>query len=243
MGSEENIWVVIPAAGVGSRMKSTTPKQYMMLNQAPVIEHTLSLFKHTAEIREIVIAISPADEYWDSLDDKIKLNVTVINGGNERCDSVLNGLRELENRVQLNDWVLVHDAARPCLRRDDLELLIKKLSGNEVGGILAIPVRDTMKRSGKRAGRLEGEEQSFIEETIEREHLWHALTPQMFRYGLLKEALESALNDGRRITDEASAMEVAGYNPLLIEGHADNLKITRPEDLELAAFYLRQQEN
>ena len=127
---------------------------------------------------------------------------------------------------------MVHDAARPCLRHDDLTLLLESLNDNKVGGILAVPVRDKMKRSSDGL--------NIIKETVDREGLWHALTPQMFRFGLLKDALESALNNNEVITDEASAIELAGYQPVLVEGHADNLKITRPEDLALAAFFLRQ---
>ena len=231
MNKKQNIWVIIPAAGVGRRMGTDTPKQYLLLNEKTVIENTLEVFNTHDSIFEIVVAVSKEDEYWPSLDLNLSKPLHKVNGGTERCDSVLNGLKFLEDKAENNDWVLVHDAARPCLRKEDLTLLLETLQEHEVGGILAVPVRDTMKRSI-------GE--NIIKETVERENLWHALTPQMFRYGLLKDALVSALNNNEVITDEASAIELAGYQPVLVEGHADNLKITRPEDLALAAFFLRQ---
>jgi len=234
MNNKKNIWVVIPAAGVGKRMESDTPKQYLKLNNKTVIEHTLSVFDKHDSISEIVVSISEGDEYWAALDFELSKPLHIATGGKERCDSVLNGLKYLENKAAADDdWVLVHDAARPCLRHEDLTLLIDSLREHDVGGILAIPVRDTMKRS------LDNNE---IKETVERENLWHALTPQMFRFGLLMDSIEAALNKDIMITDEASAIELAGFHPLLVEGHADNLKITRPEDLALAAFFLSQQE-
>lgn len=231
MNKKQNIWVIIPAAGVGKRMGSDTPKQYLSLNGKSIIEHTLSVFDGHESISEIIVAVSESDEYWPSLNINLSKPLHVAKGGNERCDSVLNGLKFLENKAADSDWVLVHDAARPCLRQEDLSLLLDTLEEHAVGGILAVSVRDTMKRST---------DENIIKETVDRENLWHALTPQMFRYGLLKSSLESALNDNKVITDEASAIELAGYQPVLVEGHADNLKVTRAEDLELAAFFLRQ---
>ena len=231
MNKKQKIWVVIPAAGVGKRMESDTPKQYLKLNNKTVIEHTLSVFDEHDYISEIVVSISEGDEYWAALDFDLSKPLHVATGGKERCDSVLNGLKYLENKAADDDWVLVHDAARPCLRHEDLTLLIDILKEHEVGGILAVPVRDTMKRS---------DDKNFIKETVERENLWHALTPQMFRFTMLKNALKSALSNNVVITDEASAIELAGYSPVLIEGHADNIKITRPEDLGLASFFLQK---
>lgn len=231
MNKKQNIWVVIPAAGVGRRMKTNTPKQYLLLNNKTVLEHTLAVFDAHAAVSEIVVAVSKEDEYWVDLDIKLSKPLHKVSGGKERCDSVLNGLIYLENKSATDDWVLVHDAARPCLRQDDLSLLLNTLQSDEVGGILAVPVRDTMKRS---------DNDKVINKTVERENLWHALTPQMFRYGLLKDALESAIKNGETVTDEASAIEFAGKKARLVEGHADNIKITRPEDLALAAFFLTQ---
>ena len=232
MNIKKNIWVIIPAAGVGRRMRSDTPKQYLLLNNKPVLEHTINVFNTHDAISEIVVAISNEDEYWPSLNINYDKPVHVAEGGKERCDSVLNGLKFLETKAKDDDWVLVHDAARPCLRNDDLNSLLAVLEGHPVGGILAVPVRDTMKRAI--------ENSDLIKETVERDGLWHALTPQMFRFKVLKDALESALRKNKPMTDEASAIELAGLHPVLVEGHADNLKITRPEDLALAAFFLRQ---
>ena len=232
MKIEQKLWVIIPAAGVGRRMGSDVPKQYLLLNDKTVIEHTLDVFSSHQAISEIVVAISKEDEYWPSINLKSAKPIHIAEGGKERCDSVLNGLNFLQNKAKDDDWVLVHDAARPCLRHEDLNLLIDSLEQHAVGGILAVPVRDTMKRSI--------ENSNLIKETVDRESLWHALTPQMFRFSILKEALESALKNNKVITDEASAIEYAGQQPVLIEGHADNIKITRPEDLALAAFFLRQ---
>ncbi len=142
---------------------------------------------------------------------------------------MLNGLTALADRATENDWVLVHDAARPCLRAEDVDRLLLRLSGHPVGGLLGMPVRDTMKRSDA-AGA--------VIETVPRDRLWHAFTPQIFRFGLLRTALADALSRGRLVTDEASAVELAGHRPLMVEGHADNIKITQPSDLNLAAFFL-----
>ena len=156
----------------------------------------------------------------------------MVNGGQERCHSVFNALLHLLPYADENDWVLVHDAARPCLRKDDIDYLIETLAQDPVGGLLAMPVRDTMKRAGV-DGRVEG--------TVDRVQLWHALTPQMFRVGELFRAIKSALDQNSLITDEASAIELAGKQPCLVEGHAYNIKITQPEDLSLAEFFLLQQ--
>lgn len=234
MNKKQNIWVIIPAAGVGKRMGSNTPKQYLNLNNQTVIEHTLDVFDKHESISEIVVAISEGDEYWSSLNINLSKALHVAKGGKERCDSVLNGLKFLESKAADDDWILVHDAARPCLRHEDLSLLLDTLEEHAVGGILAVPVKDTMKRST-------GE--NIIKETVERKNLWHALTPQMFRFSILKSSIEEALNNNEVITDEASAIELTGNQPMLVEGHADNLKITRPEDLSLAEFYLHKQKD
>lgn len=231
MNKKQNIWVVIPAAGVGKRMGLDTPKQYLKLNNKTIIEHTLDIFDTHNSVSEIIVSISEGDEYWDELNITLSKPLHIAKGGKERCDSVLNGLKFIEGKADNNDWVLVHDAARPCLRAEDLSLLLDTLEEHSVGGILAVPVRDTMKRST---------DKNIIKETVERENLWHALTPQMFRFSLLKNSIESALSKSEIVTDEASAIELAGYQPVLVEGHADNLKVTRPEDLELASFFLQQ---
>jgi 2-C-methyl-D-erythritol 4-phosphate cytidylyltransferase len=223
-------WVVIPAAGVGKRMQADRPKQYLPLLDKTVIEHTLSSFTHHPHINGIVVAVSTDDPYWPTLDVQSQVPIYRADGGSERCHSVLNGLAVVAEHAGEEDWVLVHDAARPCLTRQDIDKLIHAVKDDEVGGILAVPVRDTMKRDND-AGR--------ISHTEERDGLWHALTPQMFRLGMLRQAIRLAMADGFEVTDEASALEHLGQQPLLVEGLSSNIKVTRPEDLALAAYYLQ----
>ena len=230
--SEVKYWAVVPAAGVGKRMQADRPKQYLEIAGRPLIEYAISQLMADPHIEGVVVAISAEDEYWPALEIALDKPLWVVEGGVERCHSVLNALQELATRANEDDWVLVHDAARPCVRAEDITHLITKLTNDDVGGLLAVPVRDTMKRTGIN---------QRVITTEDREGLWHALTPQMFRFGKLRHALEQALEDESLVTDEASAMELAEYEPLLVEGHADNIKVTRPEDLALAAFYLRQQ--
>lgn len=227
-----NTWAVIPAAGVGRRMGANLPKQYLHLGDRTVIEHALGRVGNHPSVSGVVVAISSGDPYWPNIDLPLRAELLVADGGAERCHSVLNGLNLLESRAGEDDWVLVHDAARPCLTREDLDRLIAELSGDEVGGILATPVRDTMKRA---------DSEGRIARTEERNDLWHALTPQMFRFGVLRRALETALADGFEVTDEASAIEHIGLRPLLVEGRSDNLKVTRPDDLALAEIFLQRQ--
>jgi 2-C-methyl-D-erythritol 4-phosphate cytidylyltransferase len=227
-------WAVIPAAGTGVRMGAAAPKQYLPLHGRTVLEHTLTRIIAHPRISATVVAIAAADRQWPHVAtgfDQAALVTT--QGGAERCHSVLNGLRALSGRAAVEDWVLVHDAARPCLRRVDLDHLIDELRDHPVGGLLGIPVTDTMKRS---------DEHGNVIETVRREGLWRALTPQMFRYGMLARALNAALDRDAMVTDEAAAMEMAGHAPRMVEGHADNIKITRPRDLALAEMYLQQQE-
>jgi len=230
--SQVKYWAVVPAAGVGKRMQADRPKQYLEIAGRPLIEYTISQLMADPHIEGVVVAISAEDEYWPTLEITLDKPLWVVEGGVERCHSVLNALQELATRANEEDWVLVHDAARPCVRAEDITQLITKLTHDDIGGLLAVPVRDTMKRAGTN---------QRVITTEDREGLWHALTPQMFRFGKLRHALEQALEDESLVTDEASAMELAEYEPLLVEGHADNIKVTRPEDLALAAFYLQQQ--
>lgn len=223
-------WAVIPAAGVGKRMKSATPKQYLPLAGKTVIEHSLNALCSHPAIAGTVVAVTETDPYWPELHAGcVGKPLLRAGGGAERCHSVLNALDALTELADDGDWVLVHDAARPCLHRDDLDRLINEAGVHEVGGILAAPVRDTMKRADVGGN---------IARTEDRDGLWHALTPQMFRLGELRVALRDALDSGALVTDDASAMELAGKAPLLVEGAASNIKITRPEDLALAEFYL-----
>ncbi len=221
-------WGVIPAAGTGSRMEADIPKQYLKIAGKTILEHTLSRFFQHPDITGVVVAIAADDPYWEQLNLSSDQLLIKARGGAERCHSVLSALKALEKVADQKDWVLVHDAARPCLRNEDIDKLISEVSGHEVGGLLAAPVRDTMKRATD----------NLVTETVDRTGLWHALTPQMFRLSDLKSALENTIQNKLIVTDEAQAMELMNKRPLLIEGHVDNIKITRPQDLALATHYL-----
>ena len=228
-------WAMIPAAGVGRRMAAAIPKQYLPLVGQPVMVHALTALLNHPRIAGAVVAISADDEHWPAVAAALAATkpLRVVAGGAERAHSVLNGLVALQEWAAPEDWVLVHDAARPCLHRDDVDRLLTELADDPVGGLLAVPVCDTLKQADA-GGR--------VAKTVDRSALRHALTPQMFRLGVLHQALNTALAGGLSITDEATAMEAAGFAPRLIEGRADNLKITRPEDLALAEFYLTQRQ-
>lgn len=230
--SSTRLWALVPAAGSGRRMNTTTPKQYLTLAGRTVIEHSLTTLLHHPRISAAMVVLDPLDDYWPELPigtDNPK-PVWTSHGGDERQVSVLNGLNALRPHLSsLEDWVLVHDAARPCLSQSDLDRLINTLEHDEVGGLLASPVRDTMKRA---------DHNERIQQTESRDGLWHALTPQMFRFRLLHQALTEAATTARTVTDEASAIEALGLAPRLVQGSRSNIKITLAEDLPLAEFYL-----
>ena len=208
-------------------MGSAKPKQYLPLAGKTVLEWATAPFLSDARCKAVVIVISSNDEYWPGVAlSHSKLRVT--QGGSERVHSVLAGLQSL-HEAQQDDWVLVHDAARPCLHVDDIEKLLSETCNDSVGGILATPLSDTLKLAdtGQRIAR-----------TIPRVDLWRALTPQMFRLGMLQAALHTAIESGSIVTDESAALEVKGLQPKLVAGRSDNLKITVPEDLPLAASVL-----
>ncbi len=232
-------WGIVPAAGVGKRMNANCPKQYLPLfteNTAhstdtyTVIEQTLRRLIEADIFDKIVVAISKDDAYWSDLPISTHTKILRTQGGKERADSVLNALLALDGVASFDDWVLVHDAARPCITKEDIHLLISTLCEDDVGGILALSSHDTLKE-------VHG---NHIISTLDRNVIWRALTPQMFRYGLLKQALEATQGNGA-VTDEASALEMQGLTPKIVEGRSDNIKITRPEDLALAQFYLTKQ--
>lgn len=224
------ITAIVPAAGVGKRMQADRPKQYLMLGEQTVLEHTVIALLAHPRVDKVVIAVSEGDPYFAALPLAHHPRVLRARGGKERADSVLNALR-LVNQAKLSQWVMVHDAARPCVTQADITQLIDSALAHSVGAILASPVRDTMKR---------GDSNNTIDHTVNRDALWHALTPQMFPVKLLLPALENALAKQVTITDEASALEWMGQKPVLVSGRADNIKITQPEDLALAEFYLNR---
>lgn len=217
-------WLVIPAAGVGARMAADRPKQYLEVAGRCILEHTFDCFLDHPDLLGAVVCLAVDDPYWPSLALADDPRIRRADGGRERADSVLAGLRALQQAgAAQDDWVLVHDAARPNLVRSDLDRLLDTLAMDPVGGLLAVPARDTLKRADA-AGR--------VAQTVDRAVIWQAYTPQMFRLGDLRQALDAALAAAVPITDEASALEWAGKAPRLVEGRADNLKVTRPEDLQ-----------
>ncbi|WP_297838500.1 2-C-methyl-D-erythritol 4-phosphate cytidylyltransferase [Pseudomonas sp.] len=221
-------WAVIPAAGVGARMAADRPKQYLLLGGLTILEHSLNCFLDHPQLKGLVISLAVDDPYWPTLACAADPRIQRAAGGLERADSVLNALLHLHGHgAHDDDWVLVHDAARPNLSRGDLDKLLSELADDPVGGLLAVPARDTLKRADSN-GR--------VAETVDRSFIWLAYTPQMFRLGALHRALADSLVSDVSITDEASAMEWSGQSPRLIEGRSDNIKVTRPEDLE----WLRQ---
>jgi 2-C-methyl-D-erythritol 4-phosphate cytidylyltransferase len=221
-------WAVIPAAGVGARMAADRPKQYLQLGGRTILEHSLNCFLGHPSLKGVVVSIAVDDPFWPGLPCASDPRIQRAAGGRERADSVLNALLLLHAQGAADgDWVLVHDAARPNLSRDDLDRLLLELADDPVGGLLAVPARDTLKRADAN-GR--------VEVTVDRSTIWQAYTPQMFRLGALHRALADSLVADVAITDEASAIEWSGQAPRLIEGRNDNIKVTRPEDLE----WLRQ---
>ncbi|WP_394211517.1 2-C-methyl-D-erythritol 4-phosphate cytidylyltransferase [Enterovibrio calviensis] len=221
-----DVVAIVPAAGVGKRMGAAYPKQYLTIGNKTLLEHTVHYLLDHPKVSKVVIAIGAEDEYFHSTSLADDDRVVVIIGGAERADSVLAGLNATHA-----EWVMVHDAARPCVRHEDIDALIEAATSHADGALLASPVRDTMKRANT---------EGCVDHTVCREQLWHALTPQMFRRDLLLTALQRALEQSLAVTDEASAIEFAGGTPKLVVGHADNIKVTQPEDLALAAFFLTQ---
>lgn len=230
---EPDLWALIPAAGIGRRMGSDRPKQFLRLGTRSVLEYTLDIFLEHPAIAGVVLVLGGGIDR-DAVDlPDAGGRLLLVAGGAERADSVRNGLAFLAQRGRPEDWVLVHDAARPCLPPADLDHLIDALREDSVGGLLVAASTDTLKFAGGE-GR--------VERTLDRSRVWRALTPQMFRLEALRTALDAALASGAAITDEASAMEFVGEKPLLVEGSAMNIKITRPEDLDVAEVYLNRQQ-
>ena len=213
-------------------MGGAIPKQYLPLRRRTVIEYAMRPLCNHPRMRGVVVAIASDDQWWTGLALDFSLKPITVIGGGQRRHSVLNGLVALSDIATADDWVLVHDAARPCLRTADVDRLLETLQDHPVGGLLGIPVTDTVKRAHKNG---------TVVETVDRTGLWRAMTPQMFRIGALRTALENAIAKGYPVTDEAGAMEYTGQRPVIIEGHADNIKITRSHDLALAELYLKQQ--
>jgi 2-C-methyl-D-erythritol 4-phosphate cytidylyltransferase len=222
-------WAVVPSAGRGTRFGGDVPKQYLEVAGEPLLAHSLrALLAHPA-VEGAVVVLAADDTLWPGWNTFVDKPILACIGGDARADSVLAGLAALPDSVRADDFVLVHDAARPNLGLGDLEQLLERGRNDPVGAILAAPVRDTLKRAGDDGG---------IDGTQPRERLWRALTPQLFRRLQLTRALEAARRDGLTVTDESMAMEQQGLRPLLVEGSDDNFKITTPADLARFAFIL-----
>ena len=230
----QKVWVVVPAAGIGKRMQSDIPKQYLKINNMTVLEHTLNCFLFHPDVAGIIVVLNTDDYYWKNI--KLSPNhgkpVYTVEGGKERSDSVLQGLDYLLLVEQLaeDSWIMVHDAARPCLIEKDIDSLLSIRAKNSAGGILASPVRDTMKRAVSN--------KNIVSNTESREDLWHALTPQLFRIGELKDAINTCQEKDISITDESSALEATGKQVELVEGSMNNIKITQQSDFEMATLLL-----
>jgi 2-C-methyl-D-erythritol 4-phosphate cytidylyltransferase len=225
-------WAIVPAAGSGIRMGTAVAKQYLSLCGQPLLAHALAPLLACARIELVVLVVAAGDTRWREFVPH-DARLQTANGGALRRDSVCNGLEHLADRAAADDWVLVHDAARPCLSGAELESLFKALADDPVGGLLALPLADTLKAA---------DESGRVAATVPRDGLWRALTPQMFRYGLLRRALAATIAEGIVVTDEAAAIEHAGHRPMLVEGRSANLKVTGPADLVLAEAVLRSRE-
>ncbi len=229
LDTPQRIWAIIPAAGIGSRMGSDIPKQYLSIGNKTILEHSLDAFITHPKIHKVIVAINPNDRHWKKLKVSNHRKIIVVDGGDERVNSVNNGLRYIKLAGGDNDWVMVHDAARPCLYSMHINNLIKAQETSPDGVILAVPSFDTVKVTNN---------QQTIDKTIPRETIWLAQTPQYFPVARLQNAIEKSLQENVLITDEASAMEAQGYSPALVVGSKRNIKVTEHEDLILASISL-----
>lgn len=225
------LWGVIPAAGIGRRMGVEVPKQYLRIAGRTLLEHAAAALLAADDLQRLVIAHHPDDSILSTLPLAVNSRVQLVVGGDERAVSVLAAMEVLTDLAADDDWVMVHDAARPCIHPSVVQMMLEELADHVVGGILAQPLSDTVKQADATGS---------IENTLPRERLWRAQTPQVFRYRALLDALRKSSQRGIFATDEAMAMERMGHRPRLIEGPASNIKVTFPEDLTLAAWYLER---
>lgn len=225
------LWLIVPAAGIGSRMQADRPKQYLTIGGRLLLDITLQRLLGFQAFESLWLALHPEDEWWHGAESASRAEINVYTGGVERVDSVCRGLDAIRETAAPDDWVFVHDVARPCVRYDDLARLLSALEDEPVGALLGAPVSDTVKRVG---------DSERVMETVPRSGLWRAFTPQVFRFALLDEALREASRKGVLVTDEASAVEALGHRPRMVEGHTDNIKVTVPADLAMAAWTLER---
>ncbi|MEO1888413.1 MAG: 2-C-methyl-D-erythritol 4-phosphate cytidylyltransferase [Cycloclasticus sp.] len=226
------IWCIVPAAGVGLRYGEDRPKQYLPFRSSTIIDTSIKTLLSCSSLEKVIVCIHPDDGHAQKSDFVKHPRVDVVIGGNERADSVLNGIQSIMTAAANNDWVLVHDAARPCVRLADINKLISAVKKHQQGAILAAPIHDTLKEVAN----------ELAVRTLDRTKLWRALTPQLFKLSDIQAALLSAKKHSSVVTDEASAIEQFGLPVRIVEGHADNIKITVPADLQLANMYMDQQE-
>lgn len=228
--SAPRVWTIVPAAGIGSRMRADRPKPYLQLNGRFLIDITLERLLGVNRIDTVFLALHRDDIWWRDAECSANRKVVTFTGGAERADSVRAGLDQIRTVAAPEDWVLVHDVARPCVREADILNLLQQVDDSPVGGLLGAPITDTLKQV---------EPDGSVLATADRRRLWRALTPQVFRFELLDRALRQASDTRAPVTDEASAVELLGLRPRMVRGRADNIKVTVPEDLALAAWLLQ----
>ncbi len=230
------VWALVPASGIGTRMGADRPKQYLELEGRSLLARSLDRLLVHPRVEGAVVALAPGDAWWSKLGYRSSKPLLTCEGGAERLHSVLSTLQRLEEHLDSDALVLVHDAVRPFLVQQDLSRLIAAAERDESGALLAAPLADTLKRVHRQE---EGGQVDRVGDTIPRDGLWLALTPQAFRLSLLKSALHNALEQGQLVTDDASAMELLGFAPRLLRGDRRNIKLTHPEDLLLGRWILR----
>ena len=228
----ENLWAIVPAAGQGRRVGGTVPKQYLKIAGAPILAHSLNTLATVQQIDAIFVGISETDRFWQKLPMPRDMRVACYTGGDSRAETVWLGLQALQEYASTDDWVLVHDAARPCVEVGDIDALISAVVPLFKGGLLAVPITDTIKIANQ---------DSTAKQTVDRTMLWSAQTPQMFQFSVLCTALQAVAHDFESISDESAAVEKLGLAPLIVRSTQGNIKITNSEDLELAEFLLTKQ--
>ena len=227
--SGEKLWAVVPAAGQGRRVGGAVPKQYLELAGIPVLVHSLNRLAAVQQIDAIFVGISETDRHWHKLSPPPGMQVACYTGGQSRAETVWLGLQALQRCASADDWVLVHDAARPCVQVEDIDALISAVVPSFDGGLLAVPITDTIKVANQ---------DSTAKQTMERRMLWRAQTPQLFRFSVLYTALQAVVHDLESISDESAAVEKLGLKPLIVQSDERNIKITNSKDLQLAEFFL-----
>ena len=230
--NREKLWAVVPAAGQGRRVGGAVPKQYREIAGMPVLAHTLKRLAAIQQIDATFVGISETDNRWHNLPLPPGMQVACYTGGQSRAETVWLGLQALQACVGTSDWILVHDAARPCVQVEDIDALISAVVPSMDGGLLAVPVTDTIKVASQ---------DSTTKQTVDRRMLWRAQTPQLFRFSVLYTALQAVLHDLESISDESAAVEKLGLKPLIVQSAERNIKITNDKDLQLAEFFLSKQ--